>query len=70
MSPDLVHQLETMLARIEERVKGIQDDIKEINLARRCHTHTEKIRTLERLVWGCLAGLTGLGMRLLYEILG
>jgi hypothetical protein len=58
-----------LLARIDERVKAIQEDIREINLARRCAGHHVKIRTLERMVWGCLAGLAGLGARMLVETL-
>ncbi|WP_285907672.1 hypothetical protein [Pseudodesulfovibrio pelocollis] len=67
MSPDLVHQLETMLARIEERVKGIQEDIRQINEDRRCHTHSEKLRMLEKIVWSLTAGFAGLAARVIYE---
>lgn len=61
--------LQTLLVRIDERVKAIQEDIREINMARRCASHHVKIRTLERLVWGCLAGLAGLGVRTVFEVL-
>lgn len=61
--------LQNLLVRIDERVKTIQDDIREINMARRCISHHVKIKTLERLVWGCLAGVTGVGARIVYEAL-
>lgn len=61
--------LQDLLVRIDERVKTIQDDIREINMARRCISHHVKIKTLERLVWGCLAGVTGVGARIVYEAL-
>ncbi len=59
--------LQDLLVRIDERVKAIQEDVREINVVRQCSSHREKIRTLERLVWGCFAGLTGMGVRMLYE---
>ncbi len=59
--------LQDLLVRIDERVKAIQEDIREINVARRCSSHQVKIQTLERLVWGCFAGVAGLGARMLYE---
>ncbi|MFH1913631.1 hypothetical protein [Pseudodesulfovibrio pelocollis] len=62
-------EVRDLLARIDERVKAIQEDIREINLSRRCASHHVKIRTLERMVWGCLAGLAGLGARMLVETL-
>ncbi|MBC17033.1 MAG: hypothetical protein CL942_08275 [Desulfovibrio sp.] len=58
--------LQELLVRIDERVKSIQDDIREINLARSCASHTEKIKTLERLVWGSVTVSTGLIARLVY----
>jgi hypothetical protein len=62
-------EVRDLLARIDERVKAVQEDIREINQARRCTGHEVKIRTLERLVWGCLAGLAGLGARVLLQAL-
>ena len=35
--------LQDLLVRIDERVKTIQDDIREINMARRCISHHVKI---------------------------
>lgn len=61
-------ELQTLLARIDERVKAIQEDIRDINVARHCAAHDEKIRTLERMIWGCVAGMAGVGARFLYEM--
>ena len=62
--------LRDMLVRIDERVKAVQEDVRDINLARHCMSHDVKIRTLERMVWGCLAGLAGLGAKALLEVFG
>lgn len=59
--------LQDLLVRIDERVKAIQEDIREINVVRRCASHQIKIRTLERLVWGSLAGVAGLAARITWE---
>ncbi|WP_419786347.1 hypothetical protein [Pseudodesulfovibrio sp.] len=61
--------LHGMLVRIDERVKAIQEDVREINEARSCVGHEMKIRSLERMVWGCAAGLAGIGARLVMEAL-
>lgn len=61
--------VQNMLVRIDERVKAIQEAIRDINVVRRCASHDVKIKTLERLVWGCLAGLAGLGARTVFETL-
>ncbi len=61
--------LQDLLVRIDERVKAVQEDIREINMARQCASHDVKIRTLERMIWGCLAGLAGLGARAIFETL-
>ena len=61
--------LQNLLVRIDERVKAIQEDIREINAARQCSSNNVKIKTLERLVWGCLAGMTGMGARMVFEVL-
>jgi cell division protein FtsX len=58
-----------LLVRIDERVKAIQEDIQDINKARACESHNEKIKTLERMVWGCVAALGGVGARILYTAL-
>ena len=62
-------QLQDLLVRIDERVKTIQEDIREINVTRRCASNNVKIQTLGRMVWGCLAGITALGGRMFLEIL-
>ena len=61
--------VQDLLVRIDERVKAIQEAIREINMVRRCASHHVKIKTLERLVWGCLAGLAGLGVRMALQAL-
>jgi len=61
--------MHALLVRIDERVKAIREDIREINEARSCAGHEVKIRSLERMVWGCLAGLAGLGARLVMDVI-
>ncbi|WP_207262901.1 hypothetical protein [Desulfovibrio sp. Huiquan2017] len=61
--------LQDLLVRIDERVKAIQEAIREINDTRQCAGNREKIRFLERLVWGSLAGTAALGGRLIFEAL-
>ncbi|BCS87343.1 hypothetical protein [Pseudodesulfovibrio sediminis] len=57
-----------LLVRIDERVAGIQEEIRGINDDRRCHTHTEKIKTLERIVWGCLVGVAGMAIKTVVDL--
>jgi hypothetical protein len=61
-------ELHDLLIRIDERVKSIQEDIAGINRDRRCHTHTEKIRSLERAVWGTVTVVAGVTARVFYEV--
>ncbi|AMK10300.1 hypothetical protein [Pseudodesulfovibrio indicus] len=61
--------LQDLLVRIDERVKAIQSAIREINDSRRCAAHHEKLRLLERLAWGGLAGVAALGGRVVFEAL-
>jgi hypothetical protein len=61
--------LQDLLVRIDERVKAIQVAIREINETRHCAGNREKIRLLERLVWGSVAGVAALGGRMLFEVL-
>lgn len=61
--------VQDLLVRIDERVKAIQEDIREINAVRQCATHREKITTLERMVWGCMASLGVIGAKLIHEAL-
>lgn len=60
-------ELRELLIRIDERVQNIQDDIQSINTQRRCMAHTEKIKTLEKMIWGCAATLIGIVARMAYE---
>lgn len=69
MSPESVHALQVTLARIEERVREIQDDVRGINSDRRCAANGERLRTMERLVWGCVAAIGGIAVRLVYAAL-
>ena len=62
------NELHDLLIRIDERVKSIQEDISEINGARRCHTHAEKFRNLEKAVWGTAAVVAGVTSRVIYEV--
>jgi len=62
--------LHDLLVRIDERVKAIQEDIREINEARSCVGHDVKLRFLERMVWGCLVGVMGVGARLVVDAFG
>ena len=59
--------LQSLLVRIDERVKAIQEDIRDINEARRCASHGVKIRALERIAWGSMAGLAAVGANILFE---
>ncbi|MBI9110278.1 hypothetical protein [Maridesulfovibrio ferrireducens] len=67
MAPDPQDSHE-LLIRIDERVKSIQENIYEINCDRRCHTHAEKFKTIERFIWGMAAVVGGLATRALYEV--
>jgi hypothetical protein len=46
--PDSQQQIMATLARIEERVANIQQDVAEINNSRHCATHAEKIKHIEQ----------------------
>lgn len=61
--------MQDLLVRIDERVKSIQEAIQEINTARACAAHQVKIKFLERMMWGCMAGMAGLGLRAVFEAL-
>lgn len=67
MEVDERSELHDLLIRIDERVKSIQEDISAINRDRRCHTHAEKFRNLERAVWGTATILVGVTARAFYE---
>ncbi|MBI9112808.1 hypothetical protein [Maridesulfovibrio ferrireducens] len=69
MVADERSELHDLLIRVDERVKSIQEDISEINGARRCHTHAEKFRNLERTVWGTATIVAGVTARAVYEAL-
>ncbi|BBD08760.1 hypothetical protein [Desulfovibrio ferrophilus] len=58
-----------LLARIDERVKAIMEDVADLRRTRRCHTHSEKLRNLERVVYGLMMVSFGLLGRAIYELL-
>ncbi|MBI9092464.1 MAG: hypothetical protein JEZ12_24875 [Desulfobacterium sp.] len=43
-----------LLIRIDQRVGDMEKTIEDMNKQRRCYTNTEKIRSLERIVWTAL----------------
>lgn len=53
-------QARMMLARIDERVKAIADDVGELRQTRKCHTHTEKLRNMEKMLYGLMSVTFGL----------
>ena len=57
-----------MLARIEERVRAIAGDVAEIKGTRRCHTHSEKIHNVERVIYGLMTVTFGLLGKAVYEL--
>lgn len=61
-------ELREMLIRIDERVLAIQKDIQAINKQRKCSTHGEKIKTLERMVWGTASAVLVLAVKAAYEV--
>lgn len=58
-----------LLIRIDERVRLIQEEIGQINADRCCQTNSEKIRNLERSVWGACALLGAVAARVAYGVL-
>lgn len=57
-----------LLARIDERVKSIMEDVAEMKRTRRCHTHSEKLRNLERVVYGLMTVSFGLIGKAVYDL--
>lgn len=57
-----------LLARIDERVKAISEDVAELRRTRKCHTHSEKLRNLERVVFGMMTVTFGLIGKAVYEL--
>jgi len=57
-----------LLARIDERVKSIMEDVADLRRTRRCHTHSEKLRNLERVIYGLMTVSFGLLGRAVYEL--
>jgi len=59
----------TLLVRIDERLLAVQKAVEDINETRQCDKHAERIKILERMVWGCMFGLGGLGLQALLQML-
>lgn len=57
-----------LLARIDERVKAIMEDVADLRRTQRCHTHSEKLKNLERVVYGLMTVSFGLLGRAIYEL--
>lgn len=57
-----------MLARIDERVRAIAEDVAEIKGTRRCHTHTEKLRNMEHVLYGVMTVTFGLIGKAVYDL--
>ena len=57
-----------LLARIDERVKAMSEDVAEMRRTRKCHTHSEKLRNLERVVFGMMTVTFGLIGKAVYEL--
>lgn len=57
-----------LLARIDERVKAIMEDVAELRRTRRCDTHSEKLRNLERVVFGMMTVTFGLIGKAVYDL--
>ena len=47
--------LQELYGRLDERLKNIELQLVQFNGQRQCATNSEKIRTLERFVWGAVA---------------
>lgn len=58
-----------LLARIDERVSRIMQDIGELKEKQHCRVHAEKLKNLERIVYGVLAATLGLLVRAVYSAL-
>lgn len=57
-----------LLARIDERVKTMAEDIQQLRISKKCHTHTEKIRNIERIIYGMMTVIFGLLGKAVYEL--
>ncbi|WP_461210090.1 hypothetical protein [Desulfocurvus sp. DL9XJH121] len=57
-----------LLARIDERVKAVMQDVAELRRSQRCATHSEKLRNLERVVFGVMTVTFGLIGKAVYDL--
>lgn len=60
--------LRVLLARIEERVEAMARDVAEIKGTWRCHTHAEKIRNVERVIYGLMTAVFGLVGKAVHDL--
>jgi hypothetical protein len=60
--------MRVLLARIDERVRAMARDVAEIKGTRRCHSHTEKLRNMERVVYGLMTTVFGLVGKAVYDL--
>lgn len=44
-----------LYGRLDERLKNIEAQVTQFNAQRQCATNSEKIRTLEKIVWSAMA---------------
>ena len=44
-----------LYGRLDERLKNIESQVTQFNSQRQCATNSEKIRTLEKIVWSAMA---------------
>jgi len=60
--------MRVLLARIDERVRAMASDVAEIKATRRCHSHAEKLRNVERVIYGLMTTVFGLVGKAVYEL--
>lgn len=56
------------LARIEERMAALGEDVKEMKACMQCFSHAERIKGLERIVYGMLTVVVGLVAKAVYGL--
>jgi len=61
-----------LLIRMDTRQGAMEEDLKEIKKVlskRMCHTHAEKIRTLEKITWGAVMLSIGAVMKSFWSVI-
>ena len=59
-----------LLIRIDQRVGDMEKTIEDMNKQRRCYTNTEKIRSLERIVWTALCASIAAVIKAFWPMVG